>query len=765
MEQQAEPRAPSSRPGKWTAERVTFAVIVLAFVVTSIIYNVVTPAGEGVDEISHLQYTLYLKDHHALPVLGFQVKPDTVLMAYHAPLYYIVAAIVSTPLPTSGLNQALRSNPHFIWIEGVGPGNRNVFLHSPLTGEDSFPWQGIILTIHLLRLLSTLQGVATLFVIRALLRYVFDRPVLVLTAAAATAFQPTFLNTFSIAQNDGTVALFATLALLWCVRFVASKPRQITPARGGLGGIILGLGLLAKETGFALGPAYAVAFGIVAYRTRRWKDVVNAALGVGATTLAVAGWWYGRNWLLYGDPFAQRLFTVLFRADLRRGPYHLGDFLAFVSQLRRNYWAAFGYEHILADPRISNALWLVAILAIPGFLLTLTQRRGDRTFIGTWAVLLTAVLSLFTLFVQRSVVTGGGAAHGRYFVGVMPVVNAAVVLGLSRYSPRRWPVGPILYAGFLTLFGLAAPFLFIAPAYRPPLAQTEEIARATPESEVFGKQLRLVAASFDARSAAPGDEVHLTLYWTREKPLTSDLRYHLRIVSRDGTTFFAKDFWPGGGGVPTFTWPAGAVYRDDIRVPIPANVARGWARYLLSVQGANGEQLPAVGKDGIGNEVEIGRLAVTKIPIVSALPSETHHMNAKFRSPDGNDQLNLVAYQTSLVRDGSARLTLAVQLFWQATAPVRDDVTVSVQILDSSGRLVAQNDAEPDNGQAPTSTWPVGPTIPDARQVRLPATLSPGVYRVIVVAYTRPTLARLKVDGSGGQTDYLPLTEITLPAR
>ena len=78
-----------------------------------------------------------------------------------------------------------------------------------------------MLAIHLLRLVSTIEGIAALIVARALLRLLLaNRPILVLTACAAIAFQPTVLNTFSVAQNDGTVALFILLGIFWCVRFV-----------------------------------------------------------------------------------------------------------------------------------------------------------------------------------------------------------------------------------------------------------------------------------------------------------------------------------------------------------------------------------------------------------------------------------------------------------------------------------------------------------------------------------------------------------------
>ena len=746
---------PPRETRKLTTEKVAFAVILLAFLTLSAIYNFVTPAGEGVDEISHLQYTLYIKDRHALPVLPFTVHADTVLMGYHAPLYYIIAALVSTPLPTDDLNQTIRPNPHFVWVEGIGPGNRNVFLHSPVTGQDPFPWHGVVLTIHLLRFLSTLQGLAALFFIRALARHLLRQPALALAATAATAFQPTFVNTFSLAHNDGMVALFTIVGILWSVRLVAGRPKALAPNNGVVGGAVLGLGLLAKETSFALGPVYALGLGVAAFTSGRWKDAGKSAVVIGVTTAGIAGWWYIRNWLLYGDPLARNLFAALYRTELLQGPYQWGTFIAFLRQLQRNYWGAFGYVHILADPRLGNALWVIAGLAVPGFFLTILQRRHDVTFVKCWGIALAAVIATFALFVQWSTIVGGGAAHGRFFVGVMPVVNAAIVLGLSRYTPRLWPLGSSLFAVLLSVFGFAAPFLYIAPAYRPPLAQPAEIQTATPEAAVFGDQLRLVAAALGPSTVVPGQNRQISLYWSRASAMNADVRYHLRVTARDGSTIFAKDFWPAGGGIPTYTWPEGATYRDTITVPIPTNVAPGWAKLLLSVQTADGHPVPATAVSGSVDEVQIGRLALVKIPTVSALPADAHLVNAIFATADRTDVLRLAAYR---IQQTPAHVDL--QLFWQATAPIRDDVTVSIQVLDHSGHLVAQNDSEPANGRAPTSTWPTGSIIVDDHRVNLPSTTSTNLYRVVVVVYTRPDLHRLTTNAPSGSADYLPLTDV-----
>jgi len=740
-------------PRRQTFERVGFIAILVAFAALSLIYNIVTPAGEGVDEISHLQYTLYIKDHRALPILPFTPTSDTVLMGYHPPLYYLIAAVLISPLPTDDLARSLPENPHFVWIEGIGTGNRNVFLHSPVNGGDPFPYRGVVLAIHVLRLVSTLEGIAALIVARALLRLLLGyRPALVLAASAAIAFQPTVLNTFSVAQNDGAVALAILLGILWCARIVDQAIREQVVPSPVAGGIILGLALLTKETTFALFPAYALAIGLVALRTRQWLRLLATALGIGVITLALAGWWYARNFWLYGNPLAQNLFAALYPAYLHHGPYRWEDFVAFIQQLGRNYWAGFGYEHILADQRLSNGLWLLSTLAAIAFIVTLIRDHRDRRALAVWAIALTALGATFLLFVKWSTIVGGGAAHGRFFVGVMPVVDAVIVTGLARLSPKRWPVGPIAFAGGMAAFGVLAPFQVIAPAYRPPVATTAEVAAAQPETAIFGGQLRLVASQMTPSLVRPNATTSLVLFWRRARPMTADLRFRVQAVARDGTVFFDKVSWPAGGGVPTYTWPEGVTYRDTVRIPVPGNVAPGVSSIRVSVQTSNGVWLGS----NNAREVNVGSLRIANLPEVRAVPSDAERSSAVF-----GGQLELTGYH--LPKTVAPRGNLATTLYWRADRPIEQDVTVSVQLLDPTGHLVAQDDAEPAQGQAPTSTWPRGVVIVDTHTVALPASLPRGVYQVIVVAYTRPSMARLSVADAASRGDYLTLGDVKIP--
>ena len=103
---------------------------------------------------------------------------------------------------------------------------------------------------------------------------------------------------------------------------------------------------------------------------------------------------------------------------------------------------------------------------------------------------------------------------------------------------------------------------------------------------------------------------------------------------------------------------------------------------------------------------------------------------------------------------GKPGAPLVVTLDWNAATLVPRDYTVSLQLLDGPGRLVAQHDSMPANNALPTSTWRPGEAVADAIELPLPATLAPGNYQLIVILYDHQTLQRLSVQGTGQSGDH-----------
>lgn len=108
--------------------------------------------------------------------------------------------------------------------------------------------------------------------------------------------------------------------------------------------------------------------------------------------------------------------------------------------------------------------------------------------------------------------------------------------------------------------------------------------------------------------------------------------------------------------------------------------------------------------------------------------------------------LDIALPQTELVPGGQ----LPVTLTWQGLAPMSEDYTVFVQVLDTQDRIVGQVDSWPVQGTFPTSTWTPGDAVVDPYVIQLSGDLSPGEYRLHVGMYLLATARRLPVLGAEG---------------
>ncbi|MCB8987946.1 MAG: DUF2723 domain-containing protein [Ardenticatenaceae bacterium] len=101
---------------------------------------------------------------------------------------------------------------------------------------------------------------------------------------------------------------------------------------------------------------------------------------------------------------------------------------------------------------------------------------------------------------------------------------------------------------------------------------------------------------------------------------------------------------------------------------------------------------------------------------------------------------------TTLTPGGQLNLTL----HWQGLAPINDDYTVFLQVVDAQDRLVGQVDAWPLQGTLPTSQWTPGQTITDPYTIQLDPDMPPGAYRLLIGWYLLADLRRLPVLNADG---------------
>lgn len=108
--------------------------------------------------------------------------------------------------------------------------------------------------------------------------------------------------------------------------------------------------------------------------------------------------------------------------------------------------------------------------------------------------------------------------------------------------------------------------------------------------------------------------------------------------------------------------------------------------------------------------------------------------------------------------------TVDVTLYWQVVAPIEENYTVFVHLLNPDGNLVTQHDGQPLHGYLPTSGWSPGVVIPDHHRLLLPGELPSGRYYLIAGMYTLETLERLPVlsEHAQGTGDSVMLDQLEL---
>lgn len=101
-----------------------------------------------------------------------------------------------------------------------------------------------------------------------------------------------------------------------------------------------------------------------------------------------------------------------------------------------------------------------------------------------------------------------------------------------------------------------------------------------------------------------------------------------------------------------------------------------------------------------------------------------------------------------------------VVLYWQATEPGEGDLSVFFHLLDSTDRLVWQDDGAAAHGTRPTWSWEAWWVVPDPHTLPLPRDLPEGNYRLVTGLYDWQTGERLPATTPEGErlaNDQIPV--------
>jgi len=254
--------------------------------------------------------------------------------------------------------------------------------------------------------------------------------------------------------------------------------------------------------------------------------------------------------------------------------------------------------------------------------------------------------------------------------------------------------------------------------------------------------LELLAARPPAGDAFPGKRLRFGLLWRAvdNAPAAGQLR--ARLVKTDGQVVQESTLPLFGGRLAPSALRAGNVVRDEQELEIDAH-AGGEALTL---------DVALVGADGNVSNTVLGRVTV----------AGRKREFERIQEAEGafGEAVALLEHrlEPSAARAGE---NVTVHLRWQSHKRIERAYKIFVHVLDRKAeQVVAQRDAEPQNGRAPTTSWLPGEVLDDQFAVQLPAGLAAGVYSIEVGMYEERSGDRLLL--STGESRLILRTELTV---
>jgi len=752
---------------------VYLSTCLLVYFVLGIIYSLATPVLEASDEFKHYPYVQYVQTHRDLPVLDADTcawpPPDDCPWLQDGgqpPAYYVLMAALTSWIDTSDLPEVRWVNPHAFIGNPAQVCNKNLIVHLP--ERERFPWHGSVLAIHLIRFLTLGFGAGTIILTHLLARDLFpDRPALASGAAALTAFNPMFIFVNAAVNNDALAAFVGCLNLLLFVRLVRDGLQgPLSLYRYGLVGLTVGLFLLTKLSGLAALILLACLLAWVSLRRRSLRPLLvglSIVVGIGAL---LSGWWFLRNWRLYGDPTALNVFVAI--QGVRPGVPALHDWLDEFGTFRWAYWGLFGAVNVMAPRWVYTFFDLLSLTGLIGFVAWIVRRR--KILHSPFSILhsLWWIPALWAGILFVSVLRWTWiyfSFQGRLIFPAIAGISTLLALGLQECAslatkklPRRSSViSPFSILIVLLVIACFIPFVSLIPAYTHPevLTLADVPAGARVEPVDVGGVARVVGWELPLQTVQTGQDVEVVVYWEALPPAVGEpvepsggpggVVSFARLLGRGYGLVGQINRFPACGMVPTSLWEVGQVWRDPYRIPV-AEDASAPSRLRVEVGLYDPEASETLGTVRVGE---------AKLAPPEVAPPLAHPL-----AVDLADGVTLRGYDLSATEVAPGEV-ITLTLYWEARESPSADYQVFVHLLGDGPEPLAQGDGPPLLGDYPTTMWAPGEVVADSHPVTLPADLPPGRYRLLVGMYDLATMARLaRLDGGGDSVEIPTAVEV-----
>ena len=538
------------------------------FFLVGLIYLYAAPNFEASDTVQHIGMIKWIAERGELPLQSADHDNLYGQEASQPPLYYLLMAAVWNAFDTSDFEARYLPSPFTVVGDPLRLGNRNLVIYKQVYPPDL---RGSSLALYVIRLLGLGMGALTVGAVLQSARVVApDRRGVWLLAGALTAFNPQFLFISASVSNDNLVNMLAAL-LAWQMLVMLRDGFQ--GRRGLLLALLIALAALTKLSGLVVGLVVMLAAVWRLYRERDGRGFALLAAATLLFSLVIAGWWYLRNLMLYGELFGTATMLDYFgRRSI--SPWQL--FLSEFKGLRVSYWAVFGAFNIVVGDAFYALMDALSLLGAGGLVASAARRRRDRalmTALGFLALLLVAGAVMLTWWSTQT-----WASTGRLLFPYITSVSLLLALGLSALR-----ISPLVFALPLFAFSVAAPLITILPNYDHPPALARLPTSAAVADARWG-DIRLTGYELPGpRSWSAGDEIPVTLYWRSRDHSPLAYALVLSLIDAQGEVIAGFETWPGWGTMPHPWMQLDSDYRDDYIMQIPVD-AEGTSDLQLEIR-------------------------------------------------------------------------------------------------------------------------------------------------------------------------------------
>ena len=716
------------------------------------------PPFETPDEVFHYAFARHLADGNPLPVQNPDVEAPWEQEGSQAPLYYWLVGRLTAGIDQGDFEQLSVRNQRANIGDPLFPGNKNFMRYS----SKAWPLEGSNLALHVGRWLSLLLGALTLLFTYWTARLALPTgSQLALVALLTAATIPQFAFISASFSNDSLINAAAAAIIFWLAWLIqAADPVQgkrssIRWWHWLILGNLLGIAAVSKLQGLGLLPVSALVGLWIAWRRRNWLLPLRIFLPVALPVLAIAGWWYWRNYTLYGDWFG--VGNLLANNGRRDDELTLAGFWREFRGLRYSFWGLFGWFNILLPQWIYSVLDAFTLAALAGLLWRLPRAIRNSPFAihhssFTIRLLLTlwATLSCALLLYWTSQATG---SQGRL---LFPSLGALVILWVwgsatwVRRLPNRGRIITWLGVPALLLASSVYTLTVVIPAsYHAPQPLAALPANATPVNFVYGDtdQLTLLAYTIPAGHYTVGDRALVTLYLQAAEPVQDDYQVFIQFLDENGVEVGNLTSHPGWGRNPTSLWQVGAIYADaypvlitgPLTAPSPL-LARIYVGFVDPATEESG-RFPIPARTAVGKLIDppiVGGVVI--YPRTQLQPSALQPMGAQF-----GGVVQLTSYDAPLTVPLAATASLTVTLQWDVMGVPATDYTLFVHLRAADGQTVAGFDQAPGGRRFPTRVWRAGDRIVSEIALQLPADLQVGEYALWVGLYETASQGALRL--------------------